>query len=74
MVQKDQEVKVKMESSFIKMTCYHYRLDRLTIVFKKSTYIFYHVPVDVYHKLLESGSSGKYFNASIRDQYNFSKM
>jgi hypothetical protein len=72
-VKKNQEIKVKMESSFIELTSYHYRLHRLTIVFKKATYIFYHVPVEVYQQLLASGSSGKYFNENIRDKYNFEK-
>ena len=73
-VKKNQEVKVEMESSFIKMTAYHYGLKRLTIVFRKATYIFYHVPVKVYHELKEAGSSGRYFNQNIRERYNSEKM
>jgi lysyl-tRNA synthetase, class II len=72
-VKKTEEIKVKMESSFIEMTGYHYGLKRLTVVFKKSTYVFYHVPQKIYQELLNSGSSGKYFNEQIRDKFNFEK-
>jgi lysyl-tRNA synthetase, class II len=71
MVKRSEEIKVKMESSFIKMTCYHYGKQRLKIAFKNATYIFYHVPVRVYHELKESGSTGKYFNENIREKYNY---
>ena len=84
-VKKNQEVKLEMDSSFIKMTCYHYGLHRLKIVFKQkklsaisnqlsATYIFYKVPIDVYLQLLDNGSSGRYFNREIKNRYNCEKQ
>ena len=83
-VKKKIEETVEMDSSCISMTCYHYGLKRLKIVFKtkkqsavsnqlSAIYTFFGIPVEVYHQLLDSGSSGKYFNENIRDRYNCSK-
>jgi hypothetical protein len=85
MIKKNQEVKVEHESSFIEMTSYHYRLHRLSVVIRKgkhstinnqlsTKYVFFNVPEQVYHKLLESGSSGTYFNRNIRNHYNYEKQ
>jgi hypothetical protein len=68
-VKKEVNSSVETESSFILRVEYGYKNRRLTVYMKKFIYNYFHVPEDVYYCLLQSKSTGQYFNKNIKNNY-----
>ena len=66
-------IEAYLESSFITNSTYLAKTGKMTLLINKTVYNFFHVPIDIYFGLLESGSTGYYFNTHIRDKYNYEK-
>jgi hypothetical protein len=65
----------RVESSVIEEVTYGYDMPVLTIRFRNGlVYRYYDVPESVYQELLAAESKGRYFNANIRDAYEYSEF
>lgn len=64
-----------IESSMIESAGYEPADRMLEIQFKSgSVYRYYDVPEEVYTDLLEADSAGRYFDAIIRDVYEYERV
>lgn len=62
------------DSTMVQRMTYSYATHKLTVTFKNgSVYIYDDVPNDVYAQVRASSSTGKAFNAYIKNNYHFAK-
>ena len=65
---------VKVESSTVAEVGYDYENKGLEVHFKNGReYIYENVPVEVYAKMLEADSKGKYLNESVIGRYTYAR-
>lgn len=63
------------DSTMVETYKYNYALNELTVHFNNGdTYVYEKVPVDVFNQMRVAGSTGKSFNAIIKNVYNFRKV
>ena len=61
-----------MPSSAIRSFAYDAELCQLSVTFVTGRqYIYFRVPPDVYQAMTGAFSKGRYFNAHVRDRYDF---
>jgi hypothetical protein len=66
---------VPVTSSVIEEVSYGYDMPVLTIWFRNGlVYRYFDVPESVYEELLTAESKGRYFNANIRDAYEYTEV
>lgn len=64
----------QVASSAISRIEYNAPARELHIVFATGrAYVYFAVPAEIYHQFLRSSSKGEFFNALIRDRYEFSE-
>ena len=65
-----------IDSTMIEAVGYEPDTQQLHVRFAKSgdTYVYYAVEEWVFSGMLESESKGQYFNATVRDAYQFEKL
>jgi hypothetical protein len=66
---------VKVTSSVIEEVAYGYHMPVLTVWFRNGlAYRYFDVPESVYEEFLAAESKGRYFNAYIRDAYEYTEV
>jgi hypothetical protein len=64
-----------MNSSLLEAAAYHEQIALLEVAFRSGAfYRYFGVPASTYHELLRSESKGQYFNAHIRNRFDYAKM
>lgn len=64
----------QVTSSVILRIDYNAPARELHVTFASSrTYVYFGVPVEVYHQFCRASSKGEFFNTLIRDRYQFSE-
>ncbi len=72
MVQSDGRLMPHVVSSAISRIKYNAPTRELHVVFTTGrSYTYFAVPAEVYHQFMRSASKGEFFNAMIRDRYEF---
>lgn len=69
------EVFIDPRSTSIERAEYFEAEENMIVTFKSGDeYKYYDVPYDEFKKMCQAPSSGKYFYANIRDQYEYDKL
>lgn len=61
-------------SSTILKVSYDTLLENLRVEFAQGTYDFFGVPVEIYHEMIAAESVGKYFQANVKNKYDYMKL
>jgi hypothetical protein len=65
-----------VQSSALEQVSYDEKENVLRAKFRESgrTYVYHHVPQELYERLIFADSLGAYFNAHIRDQFEYEEI